>query len=149
MSLLLAASACGQGNGLLGGGRCTLIGCNSQVTFEVTGAGLHGKAGTVRLKACFDDVCHTSRTTVKANGASFGKGSDKLSVGPVDDRLAGHLLLPDGDYDETTVHRFTLEVRIGDGEPVRLERDVQLTRSAPNGEDCGPICWQAKVEKAA
>lgn len=146
--MLIASAACGSPPGPGGAVACTQIGCDSGVTFAVSGVGLDAGGGTVVAEACFDGRCERARYTQEANGAAEWDNTQlQLFVGP--DSVEVMLRLPEDDYDPDAAYDVSLELRVDGGEPMRLDRRVHLERSQPNGPDCPPVCWQARVEHAA
>ena len=94
---------------------------------------------------CFDDDCQKQRTKFTADGASFGRQGSRVEVYILDGELHATLRLPEREYDDTTKHNVTLEVRIEGAKPLMVEREVTLVRGQPNGPDCEPVCWQAII----
>jgi hypothetical protein len=145
VGLLVAATGCGLAQ-QPGGQACTGIGCVSQVSVVLPDLGLQGAKGVVTAQMCFDGQCDEQRQRFRANGASFGRQGSSVEVSASDNDVTLMLRLPDVEYDETTVHRLTVKVRVDGGKPVTMERDVTLERGQPNGPECEPVCWQARVE---
>lgn len=147
LTVLLAITACGVTEQELGGDvRCTLRGCESQVSVTLPDLGLGGKAGVVKATMCFDDVCDTQRQTFERSGASFGRQGSDVEVSAFENDLVATLHLPGGNYDATTEHRVTLKVSVDGAKPVTLARAVRLNRTQPNGPECDPVCWQAAIK---
>lgn len=145
--VLAGTTACGIANRLGGPGQvCTAIGCESQVSVRLAGIGQRGEPGVTKARMCFDDLCDTQRQRLKADGGSFGSEGSKVIVFAEGVDVDVMLLLPPGNYDETTEHRVTVEVSVAGGKPVTLDRMVTLERGQPNGPDCAPVCWQATIE---
>lgn len=146
--LLLAGALLVAGCGQVGGGMgqvCTAIGCVSGVTVSVAGVGLGSDGGRVVAELCFDGSCERTRYIQQPNGASRGSNPD-LDIIVQRDRVDVMLLLPEGDYDEQQVHDVSLTLRVAGGDPIRVQRQVNLERSQPNGPGCAPVCWSARIE---
>lgn len=120
---------------------CTLIGCESQVVFELDRDLASGASYQVR--ACIDDRCEEATVDVPpAQGAAVPAGSaGPFVLDPQHDTVA--FLLGEGDFNGT--HTVSLTVGDGSGEPVELAGDVEFEHLQPNGEGCEPICWQATL----
>jgi len=99
---------------------CTLIGCDSGVTFELTGVKATG-AGPFSVHACVDSVC-------------------------VDQKLAGLTQAQVVTKDSAT-RTATASITVTEGSKVLARGSVLVTtkKIAPNGESCGPICFVADV----
>ena len=145
--LVIGAAACSSPLDLSGGDRqvCTAIGCVNAVSFAVTGAGLGPDGGRIVAEACFDGDCARTRYTQEPSGASQATGR-RMDVLVESDRVQILLHLPDADYDEATAHEVSLVLRVDGGEPIRVEREVNLDSSQPNGPNCAPVCWGARVD---
>ena len=146
--LLLVGAFMVGGCGQLGvGGEqvCTAIGCVNGVTVSVAGVGLGPDGGRVMAKFCFDGSCEQGRYTQQPSGASRSNNR-QLEISVDSDRVDVMLLLPDGDYDEGRLYDVELTLRIAGGDPIRVERQVNLERSQPNGQNCAPVCWGARIE---
>ena len=149
--LMLAGALVAAGCGRLGGGMaqvCTEIGCVNGVTVAVAGVGLGAKGGRVVAELCFDGACERGRYVQQPDGAARWD-NQQLDMFVSPDAVEVTLQLPEGDYDEATVHEVSLTLRVAGGEPIRVQQQVNLERSQPNGPDCPPVCWQARVEHAA
>jgi hypothetical protein len=148
---VLLVAGCGSPLGPGGGGggiACTEIGCVNGVTVAVTGVGLDAKGGRIVAEMCFDGGCQETRYVQQPDGASRSSNpAVQLFASP--DAVEVMFQLPEGDYDEDTGHEVSLVLRVAGGEPIRLQRTVNLERSQPNGPDCPPVCWQARIEHAA
>lgn len=99
---------------------CTAVGCDSGVMFTVSNVGqVPGEA--LVMRACVDEVC------------SDTKGVDQDVIG---------VQLPDTGPRAAVA---SITITQGDTVLVRGSTPVQLTKTAPNGEKCGPICFVAAV----
>ena len=130
------------GCGLLPGGAgppvaCTEIGCESGVEFEL--AQSLEEDHSYEIEACADSFCRSE--TVDIPTAFTGRRMGELDVGL--DRVL--LILPQGDY--AGRHRVSLVLRDAESGEVlaQTERDVEFERLQPNGPDCPPVCWFARV----
>ena len=124
-----------------GGEFCTLIGCRSQVTFQVPADLVAGVRYLV--DACVDDVCRSEELVVPATGGPEDDASaGSLWLDPQDDSITLHL----GDGEYSGVHQVSLTVVIADREEIARSREsVEFERSQPNGPGCEPVCWFANV----
>lgn len=120
---------------------CTLIGCESQVAFEVGTDIVSGE--TYEVEACIDGECESATVVVPpAQGAAMGAGvSGSLMLDPQQDLVT--LRLPGADYSGT--HSVSLTMAGPDGQLTEMAADTEFERSQPNGQGCEPVCWQAIV----
>jgi len=122
---------------------CTLIGCESQVVFEVGGATDIASGETYEVEACLNGVCESATVEVPpGQGAAMGAGvAGALVLDPQRDLVV--LTLPGGDYGG--MHTVSLTLTGPDGQRTEIESDTEFERSQPNGLGCEPVCWQATV----
>ena len=113
---------------------CTLIGCDSQVTFELS-RGI-GRGATYDVEACVDGRCTSARIEVSPDG--FGSSGELTIDG---DRVV--LVLPEGEY--AGVHAVSLSLRAEGHDPIEVEAVTEFERLQPNGPRCEPTCWQAMI----
>ena len=120
---------------------CTLIGCESQMVFELDGDLASG--ASYQVEACIDDRCEEATVDVPpAQAGAVPAGSAGAFVlDPQNDVVV--FLLGEGDFRGT--HAVSLSVDDGSGEPVDLEGDVEFEHLQPNGAGCEPICWHATL----
>lgn len=118
---------------------CRLIGCGSQVTFELEADVVRGT--TYEVEACVDGECASA--TVDVPDAGFAV-SGPFSVDADGDALTLRLL---GD-DYSGAHEVSLRVTGSDGLVVEAESLVEFDRLQPNGRGCAPVCWQVTVRVA-
>lgn len=127
-------------SGCVGGQRCTLIGCESGVNFDLDDPLEPGQE--FRASACVGDICREASGTVPERGCTTE--SDLVVCTPQSGGTDIHLRLPDGTYDKTYDVRF--ELTSGSGETLaEADVPVDFQRSQPNGPDCDPVCWTASV----
>jgi hypothetical protein len=120
---------------------CTLIGCDSQIVFELDdGELVPGFA--YELEACFDHRCETATVELPEHGAAMGVNG-ALSASAEEDIVA--LVLPEGDYPGVHTARLRVQPLDGGGEAFEATVETELERTQPNGPDCPPVCWQAVV----
>ena len=122
---------------------CTLIGCESQVVFEVGGVTDIMSGATYEVEACIDGACESATVDIPpAQGQAMGAGvGGELMLDPAQDVVV--LRLSAGDY--SGMHTVSLALTGPDGQRVEVESDTEFERAQPNGPGCEPICWQATV----
>lgn len=122
---------------------CTLIGCESQVAFEIGDATDIVSGATYEVEACIDGQCESATVVVPpAQGAAIGAGvSGSLVLDPQQDIVTVRLI--GGDY--SGMHTLSLTLTGPDGQRTEIESDTEFERSQPNGPGCEPVCWQATV----
>jgi hypothetical protein len=133
IAAMLAVAGCGSRP-------CTLAGCRSGVVFHLAGVDLD--ATTVyRLDVCLDGACST--VSVR----------DEAATGPEPDEVYGVLNVetnamtvrfPSGERADSVVVSFQLR-DAGGGLVAGFDGDVDLTRTSPNGDRCGPICFSGDM----
>ncbi len=106
---------------------CTLADCTSVISFTVLGA-VNASLGT--LEVCVDEDC-----TDYPGSVVFGSGSPESGDGQLS--LAG--------LDETDEHVVVAELTLDDGREFRSPGEV-MHEVAPNGRECGPVCFRASLE---
>ena len=115
---------------------CTLIGCESQLTFELD-ADL-ARDETYEVEVCIDAECASATIEVPDSGfAMTGPFSIDADRDTVTVRLLGD------DYSGTRA--VTLSLSGSDGLLVDVDAQTEFERAQPNGPGCEPICWQATV----
>lgn len=115
----LLLSGCGEAT------YCTLIGCLSQVVVVLpTEYADVGGADKPVAEVCVDDACGTTELTVV-------EGAVQAAVQPP--------------QKATDARPVTVRVTVTRGSRTVAEASttVTLRRDAPNGEDCGPVCFTA------
>lgn len=115
---------------------CTLIGCDSQVVFEIPGDLEAGR--TYDVEACVDQRCETVTVEIQPQGVGL---AGSFLVDAATDRVT--LSLPEGDY--SGIHAVALTLTGADVEPIEFEADTEFERGQPNGPDCPPVCWRAII----
>lgn len=120
---------------------CTLIGCESQVVFEVGTDIVSGE--TYEVEACIDGLCESATVAVPpAQGQAMGAGlSGSLMLDPQQDLVT--LRLAGADYSGR--HTVSLTLAGPDGQLTEMAAETEFERSQPNGPGCEPVCWQAIV----
>lgn len=124
---------------------CTAVGCASVAAVRVhdLSPALHYP---VSAHACFDQRCADVTIALQPPvGSSTGvpcSGGGRVEC--VDARDSQGYV--DIGFDEPSagsrVHTASVEVRDADGAVVlRSSQPLRLRKTAPNGEQCGPICW--------
>ena len=120
---------------------CTLIGCDSQVIFELDTDIESGI--TYDVTACVDGACEEARVEVPPvnDGAVPAGQTDNIVISPDDDVVA--YVLHGNDFSGSHIVSLSLDAP---GLPsVRVEESVEFERSQPNGPRCEPVCWTATV----
>ena len=126
MALGLTASGCSWVDDAPDDGPiCTLIGCESQIRFELTALDLE-PGSTYDVEVCLDDRCESATVDIPGLDAGPGAAGGDGSI----------ILDPTGD---------TIVLVLPDGENVELDGPIEFERLQPNGPDCAPVCWQAVV----
>jgi hypothetical protein len=120
---------------------CTLIGCESQVVFEIGTDIVSGT--TYEVEACIDGLCESATVAVPpAQGQAMGAGvSGSLTLDPQQDLVTFRL---SGD-DYSGMHAVSLTLAGPDGQLTEMAAETEFERSQPNGPGCEPVCWQALV----
>ena len=144
--ILTAVALSGACGGTISSGQCTAIGCDSGVAITLSDLDVRPGRNHFDVRACFDGDCRRTVGTVGRNGSNGRYRVNDLGLFLLDGDIRAMLPLRGQGWDETTEHRVEVAVRVNGGEPIHVEQDVTLQRNAPNGERCGPICWQARVE---
>jgi hypothetical protein len=117
---------------------CTAMGCFNGVAFHVRRGVLpvEGPPAARTITACLDGACSTLRL---ANSVRRCGGGDLQCLGD------GILL--DKHAEDGAVHQVRFTVTDAAGRVLaHVEREVRFTESFPNGRDCPPPCWQARVD---
>jgi hypothetical protein len=115
---------------------CTLIGCDSQVVFEIP-ANLEASR-TYDVEACIDQGCETVTLEIPPQGVGL---AGPFLIDAATDVVT--LRLPEGDYSGT--HAVSLTLGSADFEPIEIEAETEFERGQPNGPDCPPVCWRAII----
>jgi hypothetical protein len=109
-------------------GDCTLIGCTSSVQADVTAVvSPHEASLPLSVEMCFD-----------------GSVCDTFAV----ESISGSVVLELSISGDTKAGDYPLDVTISDDMGTELAQEsetVSITVTAPNGEDCGPVCAQGNV----
>ena len=112
---------------------CTTLGCASQVVVDVTS--LSGLVGDKPFQAtlCVDGTCQMQAGTLTGKAPMITVVTQLgVNGGP---SFAVESAVP-----------VTLTIVTRDGKEVTSAKaDVTLHRSAPNGESCGPVCYQSTL----
>ena len=116
---------------------CTLIGCESQITFNLPVDLEPGQR--YELEACVDGDCNSATLTLSDRGF----GTSGPFVIPAAGNAVNVLLLGD---DYSGLHQVSLTVIGPGGQVARIaDEAVEFERVQPNGPGCEPVCWQATV----
>lgn len=116
---------------------CTLIGCESQVQFELSEDLVPDT--TYQVEGCIDGQCTSASIEVLEGGGISAEGSLRLDT--IADTAV--LILDDGDYDG--IHAVSLSIDGPDGLHIEIAAETEFQRSQPNGPGCEPVCWQATI----
>lgn len=133
VAVALAGSACAPDR------ECTAEGCESRVDFAVDTDLVAGVPYYVT--ACIDGACE--RRTLEVPPAAPGaRLDDRIALDVGTDVVSLHL----EDADWSGEHDVQVRVT-GPGAQVlaELRATIELERSQPNGPDCDPVCWYARV----
>ena len=115
---------------------CTLIGCESQIEFQLGGDLQRGE--TYQIEACVGEDCASATIEIPDSGfvleGPFTLDSDRDTVTV---RLLG------SDYSGGR----SVSLRVdGPGGPVaEVETEIEFDRMQPNGASCEPVCRHATV----
>ena len=118
-------------------GGCTLIGCDSQVLFELDADLVAG--AVYEVETCIDRACERAEIQMPAPGVG---SAGALTIDPFADSVA--VLLPEGDY--AGMHTVALTISGTLLGRIEIETEIQFERTQPNGPNCPPVCWQAIVK---
>jgi hypothetical protein len=116
---------------------CTLIGCESQVVFEIDYDIMPGSEYAV--EACVDGECERAQIRVSDRGV----GRVANLTASADDVVA--LVLHGDDYSGS--HAVALTVESPDQGTIIVEEEVEFERTQPNGPRCEPVCWIATIPR--
>lgn len=116
---------------------CTEIGCENAVEFHLAQSLQEDRSYTI--EACADSFCRSA--TVEISTGLIGQRVEGLDVGL--DRIL--LILPEADY--AGRHRVSLVLRDAETGQVQVqtEHDIDFERRQPNGPNCPPVCWFARL----
>lgn len=134
---------------------CTAVGCDSILTIELSEVDITPEA-TYDVEICVKGDCTTETITIDVPYPGTGE-IDRGETEKKSGTLAGRMLvwadgdyieyhLPEGDYSSSAFVTFTLTD--ADGSVLAQTDDtteVSLERSQPNGPDCPPICFSARM----
>jgi len=115
---------------------CTLIGCESQIEFQLSGDLVRGVA--YEIEACVDGDCASETVKVPDSGFVL-EGPFTLDA----DRDTVTVRLLGADYSGT--HAVSLSVAGPAGPIAEVETETDFERLEPNGPGCEPVCWHATV----
>jgi len=116
---------------------CTLIGCESQVVFEIDYDIMSGSEYAV--EACVDGECE--RAQIRVSDRGVGKVANLIAS--ADDVVA--LVLQGDDYSGS--HAVALTVESPEQGTIIVEEEVEFERTQPNGPRCEPVCWIATIPR--
>lgn len=102
------------------------MGCASAVTIDLTGASSVLGTEPATLSLCVDGRCQESAWPLAADAVVLSK--DQGTRPPV-----------------STPSTVVLTARRSSGEYFSARAALALQRFAPNGEQCGPVCWSAQL----
>ena len=116
---------------------CTLIGCESQIEFQLSGDLQRGE--TYQIETCVGEDCASATLQIPDSGFVL-EGPFTLDA----DRDTVTVRLLGSDY--SGARSVSLHVD-GPGGPVaEVETEIEFDRMQPNGPGCEPICWHATVQ---
>jgi hypothetical protein len=101
---------------------CTMVGCGSEVVVDIDALTAAYRGDPLQSTLCLDDVCRTAA---------------------IDPRSVNLFATVPDDHEEGQSIRVHLSVTSGSRTLVDSTIEVVPAKVAPNGEKCGPICWQA------
>ena len=145
IGLCLGAVGCSDGLS------CTLAGCDSQTAIRLFPSATSAEY-PLKVHACYDDRCIDATVNKMIRGSGqplrFACRGDGRHVCADLRRPEGYTLLQ---FDDVSAgpqpHRVTIAIRSVSGRLLRRDSTVlTLAKRAPNGEKCGPICWQGHAD---
>jgi hypothetical protein len=159
--LLWTASGCGAGEHT-----CTLVGCYSGADISLTVPQVDwATTRTWRVEACRNSTCLSGTTDqlpgdapTAGTGVSFYLAGDpslvpgalpSVSMTAWQGSFEIQWVIASNGSDGTITDgdRYTVTVTDSSGAVVAsIDRAVNYTRLAPNGESCSPICQQARIQ---
>lgn len=143
-ALLVAAGWAAALSGCSFSTSCNDAGCFNRVAFELGHDLLVGE--TYTMEACVDDYCETATLggpDAQGTAASQASGTARLSL-DTDRDIVNLETMSSRDWSGT--HRTSLTVRDSAGDTVAaVARETRFERTQPNGPDCPPVCWNARV----
>ncbi|MFN8168805.1 MAG: hypothetical protein U0S36_08480 [Candidatus Nanopelagicales bacterium] len=101
---------------------CTMVGCGSEVVVDIDALTAAYRGDPLQSTLCLDDVCRTAA---------------------IDPRSVNLFATVPDDHEEGQPIRVRLSITSGSRTLVDSSLDVVPAKIAPNGEKCGPICWQS------
>jgi hypothetical protein len=110
---------------------CSLIGCSSGATVDLTSLKAKPELWGSTAHLCVDAVCQDQQVTGREDVISVDLGLSSTPPSPVP---------TDAPVD------VTLTLVKGDTEVLHASVTTTLSRTAPNGEVCGPICYSVAVK---
>ena len=108
---------------------CSAVGCDSRVSVDLSQAGSRFGAKPVSATLCVDGGCETTKVALTDVQVS---------------RVVSHLQ-PSGPPDKDTVS-VTLTLERDGAVLVSSKADARLTRLAPNGDSCEPVCYSSLLQ---
>jgi hypothetical protein len=140
------AGLCLIATGCSSGPDCGAVGCGSEASIRVYGLTMSLRY-PLTMHACFDKRCVDAQISRRARGAGEPlrlscRGNGRVACADLR-RFEGYSLMQFLDVPAGTLpHRVTLRIRDAAGKMLRREStSLTLTKRAPNGAKCGPICW--------
>ena len=109
---------------------CNAMGCSSELVVDVRDVSTKFGPRPVTVTACVDGVCQSQTVSLAGSGGGFF--------------VSGTLIPADASQESPPLRVSVRVVRAGVG-LVEGSTTAAVTRFAPNGEACGPICFQARV----
>jgi len=149
-SLASALSGCGD----LGGQSCTAIGCGGGVTFKLgKPADAFSSGLPLTIKVCID-ASPCSEVTIDAKAGSpptcaavDASSSAFASCSVAADGSVEVLLMPVEIKEPTGSHEAHATIRdAADAVVLDKTAPISITLSYPNGEECGPACYDGSVD---
>lgn len=118
---------------------CPLIGCDSQVVFEIDYDLRPG--GEYLVEACVEADCERAR--IRVPSGQGGRTVGDLVLSAIDDVVV--FVLHGEDYSGS--HAVSLTVESPDQGTITVEEEIEFERTQPNGPECEPVCWSATIQR--
>jgi hypothetical protein len=131
---------------------CTQVGCSTGLTLVLP---VDVTESSASVELCRGDVCYPAFDVEQGAGAVQVADDDEVFIRaslqqPLDESSMNVMIetiyvAAESANAEPPAEEWTVTVRTGGGDEVTGSVLPEYERSAPNGEDCGPICYSANA----